>query len=463
MIPGMPAIALTPYVATLFRPVEDALREVLGLGPEVRVTHRTTRRPPGVVDFRVEPPNGLSFEMKVARPGALPRAWREAGHLWLAYEHPPDRDPLHDPTAAPSLDAIGKRFVAQGKKRGDALAARLWEVYEPLAPWAEISDEYYRRVFYGVVGASANLRLGFRCNQDCGFCWQSRAWPEPPTGMYRTWLEEIAAAGVRQLIVTGGEPTLRKGLPALLGRAHELGMATMVQTNAVQLAKPEVLARLVEARANRLFVSFHAADPDISDGMTRAPGTHRRTVAGITAALKAGIRVGLNCVVERANHRDLPAHAAFIAEHFVRAIPTNPVESVTYSRPQTYHDRELWRERLVPLDEIEPFLLRAVETLRTVGVLLDVTTGSCGLPACLLRAHPGLIFLPEPEHVGMADPTYRSHARDGTACGRCALVDRCQGPGQGYFELHGDRGLVPFDALPAMAATFPLSLAAPVG
>ena len=61
--------------------------------------------------------------------------------------------------------------------------------YKNLKSYLGLDDDYYRRIFFGVVGGSANLRLGFRCNQDCGFCWQSRKWPEPPAEMYGIWLD----------------------------------------------------------------------------------------------------------------------------------------------------------------------------------------------------------------------------------------------------------------------------------
>lgn len=43
--------------------------------------------------------------------------------------------------------------------------------------------------------------------------------------------------------ITGGEPTLAKGLPDLLARIHELGFATKLDTNG---AHPDVLGRILE-------------------------------------------------------------------------------------------------------------------------------------------------------------------------------------------------------------------------
>ncbi|MFT4976734.1 MAG: pyruvate-formate lyase-activating enzyme [Myxococcota bacterium] len=449
---------LTPYVPTLFAALEDVIRESLGLKEGVIVRfHNRERKPIRRVRFEVILPNAVTLEMSLEDVTLGGGSWRRAGRLGLSHRPRDGVDPMEDAATRPSLEAVGALFEARQRRDGARLSAALWTEHTRLRAYLGLDDDYYRRIFFGVIGGSANLRLGFRCNQDCGFCWQSRKWPEPPAELYRTWLDEIAAAGIRQLTFTGGEPTLHRALPGLLQRAREHGMRTMVQTNAIQLSRPAVLDRLKAAGIDRLFISFHAADAETSDKMTRAPNTHKRTVAGIEAALAAGLAVSLNCVVEAANHDRLAEHAALIVDRFVRPFPDNPITSVNYSRPQTYFDQELWLESLVRMDVLEPQLLQAVRTLRAEGVVLDVTAGSCGLPACLLRELPELIYLPEPDEVGMADPSFSRHAPD-TACGRCALRHRCQGPGQGYLKVFGDQGLVPFDTMPELPEGFPLSL-----
>jgi pyruvate-formate lyase-activating enzyme len=444
----------------LFGDVEATIREALGLKSNVGIRHTPSRREsPQVIDFRVLLPNALELSLRLAAPQAIPNAWKTTPELWLTTRRAPhEPDPLTHPELGPCLTAIGQLFTRAQKQRGPELASELWRHYSKVSAFAEVTDDFYCRVFEGVVGVSANLRLGFRCNQDCGLCWQGRRWPEPPAEMFWTWLDELGRGGIEQLTVTGGEPTLHEALPGILRRAHErFGMRTMLQTNAIQFRRPELLRKIMDAKIERAFVSLHSADPDISDRMTRAPGTHRKTVEGVRAALAAGMRIGLNCVVERENYRFLAEHAAFIVENFVTPFPDNPVESVTYSRPQTYYDRELWRESLVPLDEVEPGLLAAVATLRRAGVILDITAGSCGLPACLLRSVPELIQLPEPEHTGMADPAFDAAARATTLCGSCALVQRCQGPGRGYFDAYAGRGLHPFATVPEIGTAFPVS------
>ena len=383
----------------------------------------------------------------------MANCWQSTPQVNLFFrQRKSDPDPLSLPHLTETATAIAALFQ-RAQRRDPQSADALWSLQDELQPYAEIDDAYYRRVFHGVMGATANIRLGFRCNQNCGLCWQGRHWPDAPTELYFTWLHEIAAQGVRQVTFTGGEPLLHPALPDLLSLARDLGMSTMLQTNAMLLNRKALRRALKTAELGRLFVSFHAADPTISDRMTNAPKTHSLTVSGIKAALTDGFRVGLNAVVTQENHCVLKEHADFIVSCFVKPFPDNPVESVNYSRPQRFYDLDYWHAQIAPYDVIRPQLHEAVSILKTNGVILDVTAGSCGLPACLLDSHPDLIYLPREEDKGMADPVDPS-IPDGHACKRCQLNDRCQGPGHLYIEKYGERGLRPFLDVPDIGFSF---------
>ena len=82
----------------------------------------------------------------------------------------------------------------------------------------------------------------------------------------------------------------------------QLGIERMVlQTNAIRLAQEDYLGALMEAGLDDILVSFHSSREEVSDSMTAAPGTWRKTVAGIRNALKAGLQVTLNVVFTTEN------------------------------------------------------------------------------------------------------------------------------------------------------------------
>lgn len=415
---------MTPWLHEVFADLSMAAARALGLGPEVEVEAVPAQ---GAVRVRVRPPGHGERVLLVGQELVHESGGR--GATWEAIVR------LHR--------AWGRR---EPERRAELERERL-----RVAHLEGLTDSVYRRRFVGPTGATGNLRLGFACNQDCGLCWQNRRWPDPPAALLRVWLDELAAAGVTQLTITGGEPTFRPELPELVERAHARGMRVMVQTNAVLLGERGRAAELYAAGVDRLFVSLHAADPALSDRITRAPGTHARTLAGLRAALDAGLRVGVSTVVDRSNVDHLPELARFIVTELAQ------VESVTWSKPQPYFDRALWADRLPSIAEVEEPLLQAVDRVAGAGIVVDATSGSCGLPACLLRARPEHIHLPPATSLGAADDGFDADER-APACRRCALADRCQGPGRPWIDAQGEVGLVPFERSPELPERFPLTL-----
>lgn len=437
--------------ADSYEAVCGLLRQLLGL-PEGAPLRWDGTRPPvargiGELLVTLEPEAAASLKLDVRAADKTRRAWISGPGFQLSYRRGADGlDPFEGERWRPQLVAIERhaRRLANAPE-ADMLARRLGKAVERSWNALDVSDWMYRQVSWAGSEHYGTLRLGFRCNQDCGFCWQGRDWPGPAEAMYEIWLDELAAKGIRQLTITGGEPTLHKTLPELVKRAVQVHrMRVEIQTNAVQLRKRALAETLAAAGVGHLFVSFHAADPVVSDGLTRAPGTHQHTVAGIETALDVGLRVMLNCVVEQANHRDLVAHATMIRDRFVKPFPANPVRRVSYSHPCEYYDAGLWKDAVVPIDEVQPHLFEAVGILRDAGVIVDVI-GTCGFPPCLFRDDPTLIGWMSRTRYDTMDVAGRFYPEP---CQRCAAKDRCLGVRREYYDLFGTRGIAPFETLP---------------
>jgi hypothetical protein len=101
---------------------------------------------------------------------------------------------LHDPGSEPALFA-GKRLAIAYRGAANppllrALVRRLRHAEQDgtLVDALEAALKTWRPVvgmrdtdFRNVSDTEAIIRVGFRCNQDCGFCWQGRDWPGPST------------------------------------------------------------------------------------------------------------------------------------------------------------------------------------------------------------------------------------------------------------------------------------------
>lgn len=165
-----------------------------------------------------------------------------------------------------------------------------------------------------------------RCNFRCPYCMPLEVYGvrhhfRPPSElMDARELITIASAfvdlGVHKIRITGGEPLLRPDLPEIVGGLRNLLGASgdlALTTNGWHLAK---LAKpLAEAGLGRVNVSLDSLDPAVAGGMNGLGLPVERVLAGIDAAAAAGLRVKLNCLVQRGvNEEGLPDLCTYARE-----------------------------------------------------------------------------------------------------------------------------------------------------
>lgn len=172
-----------------------------------------------------------------------------------------------------------------------------------------------------------------RCNFRCRYCM-----PREHFGSDHVFLDKaeilsyeeittIAAAmlplGLRKLRITGGEPLVRKDLPNLIGMLRNLdsNLDIALTTNGILLAKHA--KKLKEAGLNRVTISLDALDTEVFQHMGDTSHRPDEVVEGIDAALKAGLVVKINTVVQRnVNENQLVniaimAHKRYITPRFI--------------------------------------------------------------------------------------------------------------------------------------------------
>jgi hypothetical protein len=419
MQPNDVSVVLSPFVPTLVDGVTVALRALLDVPAHVPLAWHDK----GTTPWRMEVTIG-DVALQLHEPGSEP-AYFTGERLAMAYRGAPD---------ATLLRALVRRL--RHVEREGALLDALQAAVRTWRPFAGMHDTDFRNV----SDTEAIVRVGFRCNQDCGFCWQGRDWAGAPRAVLERWIDEIAAGGPRQLMISGGEPTVYGELLGLVRHARAAGLEPWLQSNAIRMAKPGFARDLVDAGVRGLSVSYHAGDADLSDAMTRAPGTHVRTEEGIRASLRAGLRLGLNCVVMRRNLPYLPSTAARIVAEFL-PLAQHGI-AVSFSNPSEAH--VVSDGDPVALDEVAGPLSAAVRTLIGAGIPVQAV-GSCGFPPCVLRDVPEMVV---PLTLESLAPEHFASRRKPEVCGPCALNDACVGPRARDVRHFGDRGLVPFAERP---------------
>jgi cyclic pyranopterin phosphate synthase len=157
--------------------------------------------------------------------------------------------------------------------------------------------------------------------------------------------------GVRKLRLTGGEPLVRRDIMSLfhaLGRHLESGALDelTLTTNGSQLGR--FARELADCGVKRVNVSVDTLDPGKFHSITRR-GDLPKVLAGIDAALDAGLEVKINAVALRGiNEDELSDMVAWCGEKDLdlTLIETMPLGEIEEDRTDRYLPLSLVRTRL---------------------------------------------------------------------------------------------------------------------
>lgn len=219
----------------------------------------------------------------------------------------------------------------------------------------ESRDQFGRRIEY------LRISVTDRCNFRCLYCMPAAGLPWLPKADILRYEEiaevvrQLAPQGLRRLRITGGEPTIRPGLPSLVRLLRDIpGVEDIaLSTNGVTL--PAMAGALADAGLSRVNISADSLRPE------RVAAIARRNlgfdlVQAASAATAAGLApVKVNVVVMRGiNDDEVDAFAALTREHpwHVRFIELMPVGEL----------RELTWDHVVPTAEL-------LARLSTLGAL----------------------------------------------------------------------------------------------
>ncbi|MBU0608109.1 MAG: radical SAM protein [Armatimonadetes bacterium] len=159
------------------------------------------------------------------------------------------------------------------------------------------------------------LEVTGRCNLSCVMCYrEGDDGGEFSTEELTDLIGRLAATGVHEIRFTGGEPTVRDDLPALIDAALGHGLYTSLGTNGVWrdgLAE-ELLARPI----GRTLVSLDGPE-EINDAL-RGAGAFARTTGTLDRLVAAGRKVRVNTVITPRVLDVLPDFARQLADRGVR-------------------------------------------------------------------------------------------------------------------------------------------------
>lgn len=204
------------------------------------------------------------------------------------------------------------------------------------------SDEMFspqvRRYFYQKaarerIPISGTFELTPRCNMNCAMCYIRMSEKELCRhGRERTadeWIDlgrQCADAGMLFLLLTGGEPFLRKDFRRIYTELKKMGLLITINTNATLLDEDTVswLASDAPARVN---VTLYGGSNETYHRLCGHPTGYDAAVRGIELLRQAGILVNINSSFTCYNLSDMDAIVRFGQDRGLR------VNAATYMFP----------------------------------------------------------------------------------------------------------------------------------
>jgi heme b synthase len=318
------------------------------------------------------------------------------------------------------------------------------------------------------------------CNLNCVHC-RAAAEKGPYPGELETRkcleiLEQIAQVGQPIVILTGGEPLLRKDVFELAQHGTRLGLRMVMATNGT-LVTPEIAERMKSSGIKRVSVSIDGASAEEHDQFRKVPGAFDASLQSIDWLKKEGIEFQINTTVTRHNvHQireilDLAVKLGAVAHHIFLLVPTGRAKEMVNQEIDALEYEKLLRWFYEMRDQV-PLHLKATCAPHYYRILrqeaqargekvnfdtygLDAVTRGClgGTSFCFI-SHDGIVQPCGYLELNSGDLKKSSFGevwrdsqifkrlRDFSAyegkCGRCEYVRFCGGCRARAYEDTGD-------------------------
>lgn len=155
----------------------------------------------------------------------------------------------------------------------------------------------------------SNLRMAAweltrSCNLSCAHC-RAASEKGPYPGELSSEecfkvIDEIVSFARPVIILTGGEPLLRKDIFEIAEYGKNKGLTMVMAPNGTLLTAGNA-AKIIKSGIKRISVSLDGPDAASHDNLRQVPGAFNAAVAGIKEAKKAGLQFQINSTISKRN------------------------------------------------------------------------------------------------------------------------------------------------------------------
>jgi len=196
----------------------------------------------------------------------------------------------------------------------------------------------------------ASWNVTNRCNLFCEHCYRDAGKVtenELSTEEGLALLDEIAKAGFKLMVFSGGEPFMRKDILDLTRHAASLGLRPVYGTNGVMLTK-EMVQEVLDAGGAAVAISLHMNNKEEHDKFCGQEGAFEKSLEAMRNCKELGLPFQVNTTAFGRNNDqieeicDLAMEMGAKSHHVLFLVPTGRGENI---EEETLREREY--ERLI--------------------------------------------------------------------------------------------------------------------
>jgi radical SAM protein with 4Fe4S-binding SPASM domain len=220
-------------------------------------------------------------------------------------------------------------------------------------------------------------------------------------------IEQIVRAGPRILILSGGDPILRRDLTHLIGYATRRGLHVALSPSATPRFLNTELESLVRAGLKRASVSLDGPSSTSHDAFRGVTGAWNWAIAAVDKCRRAGLEVQINTTFTRQNFDELDGFTEVL--DWIRPATWTAFQLVPTGRGKkedllTGEELEDLFERLYDLQQVTPYEIKTTEGQHHRRVALQQWRMNGGRKPALTNVNDGkgLVFI---SHTGEICPS----------------------------------------------------------
>jgi MoaA/NifB/PqqE/SkfB family radical SAM enzyme len=309
---------------------------------------------------------------------------------------------------------------------------------------------------------TAYFSMSFDCNEKCVFCpCSENANTQPDVSleeMKQSLDIAIAQKQVNHVLLSGGEPTLKKEFLLFLEYIVSKGLSIGILSNALKFASKRYLQKVIDITGTEnieITTAIHSHIPEKHERLTQVKNSFQKSLEGLHNIIEAGISTSLKYNIINYTCKELPEYTDWVYKTF-------PDEVTFLICNIDINGVALKNKDLIAVtfEESTPFLEAALDKAieyRQNGRKRNVkvfTTPLCTLDPYYWgfvnnRTKEELAALRVPSEKPLNNRLFLGIDSDtGTMfapCQNCALKDPCPGTWKMTGELFGDQIFKPFE------------------